>query len=81
MVARFEIYLLNLDATVGREAKNTRPCVVVSPDELNRSERGMTDHSARGRATSRLSERLGWMCPTPYQSSASTTSPSYRSYP
>ena len=37
MVARFDIYLLNLDPAVGREAKNTRPCVVVSPDELNRN--------------------------------------------
>ena len=35
MVARFDIYLLNLDAVVGKDAKNTRPCVVVSPDEMN----------------------------------------------
>ena len=37
MVARFDIYLLNLDAVVGKDAKNTRPCVVVSPDEMNRN--------------------------------------------
>ena len=37
MVKRFEIYLLNLDEEVGKHAKNTRPCVVVSPDEMNRN--------------------------------------------
>jgi len=36
MVAkRFEVYLINLDATVGREIKKTRPCLVISPDEMN----------------------------------------------
>jgi mRNA interferase MazF len=29
------VYLVNLDPTVGRELRKTRPCVVVSPDELN----------------------------------------------
>lgn len=36
MVARFDVYLVNLDPTVGSEIQKTRPCVVVSPDELNR---------------------------------------------
>jgi len=36
MVKRFEIYLLNLDSVVSGEAKNSRPCVVVSPNEMNR---------------------------------------------
>ncbi|MDH3530509.1 MAG: type II toxin-antitoxin system PemK/MazF family toxin [Acidobacteriota bacterium] len=35
MVKRFEIYLYNLDDVPVAEAKNTRPCVVVSPDEMN----------------------------------------------
>lgn len=35
MVKRFDIYLLNLDSVVGKDAKNTRPCVVISPDEMN----------------------------------------------
>lgn len=34
--ARFDVVLVQLDPTVGREIKKTRPCVVVSPDELNR---------------------------------------------
>jgi mRNA interferase MazF len=37
VVARFEVYLVNLDPTIGREIRKTRPCVVVSPDEMNQS--------------------------------------------
>jgi len=33
---RFEIYLVNLDPTIGREMQKVRPCVVISPDEMNR---------------------------------------------
>lgn len=36
VVKRFEVYLVNLDPTVGREIKKTRPCLIVSPDEMNR---------------------------------------------
>lgn len=37
MVAkRFEVYLVSLDPTVGREIRKTRPCLVISPDESNR---------------------------------------------
>lgn len=36
MVAkRFEVYLINLDPTIGHEIKKTRPCVIISPDEMN----------------------------------------------
>ncbi|MGQ0720745.1 MAG: type II toxin-antitoxin system PemK/MazF family toxin [Candidatus Eiseniibacteriota bacterium] len=34
-VRRGQVYLVSLDPTIGREIKKTRPCVVVSPDELN----------------------------------------------
>ncbi len=33
---RFEIYLVSLDPTVGSEIRKTRPCLIVSPDEMNR---------------------------------------------
>ena len=36
MVARGEIYLINLDPTIGSEVQKTRPCVIVSPDEMNK---------------------------------------------
>jgi mRNA interferase MazF len=32
---RGEVYLVSLDPTQGGEIKKTRPCVIVSPDELN----------------------------------------------
>jgi mRNA interferase MazF len=34
---RFDVFLVNLDPTIGREIKKTRPCVVISPDEMNRT--------------------------------------------
>ena len=35
MVDRFDVYLVSLDAESDGEAKNTRPSVVISPNELN----------------------------------------------
>ncbi len=35
-VEQYHIYLIELDPTVGHELKKTRPCVVISPDEMNR---------------------------------------------
>jgi len=34
-VRRGDVFLVNLDPTLGEEIQKTRPCVVVSPDELN----------------------------------------------
>ena len=36
VVNRFEVFLVNLDPTVGSEIQKTRPCVVISPNEMNR---------------------------------------------
>ncbi len=36
VVKRFDVYLVNLDPTLGSEIRKTRPCAVVSPDEMNR---------------------------------------------
>ena len=36
VVKRFDIYLAGLDPTFGSEIQKTRPCLVVSPDDLNR---------------------------------------------
>ena len=36
MVTRGEVYLINLDPTIGSEIQKTRPCVIVSPDEMNK---------------------------------------------
>ena len=39
VVGRFDVFLVNLDPTVGSEIQKTRPCLVISPDEMNRSVR------------------------------------------
>lgn len=33
---RFEVYLISLDPTKGSEIRKTRPCVIISPDEMNK---------------------------------------------
>ena len=35
-VKQYQIILVNLDPTIGSEIKKTRPCVIISPDEMNR---------------------------------------------
>ena len=35
-VRRYDIHVVDLDPTRGSEIRKTRPCVVVSPDEMNR---------------------------------------------
>lgn len=35
VVSRFEVYLVHLDPTQGHEIRKTRPCLVVSPNEMN----------------------------------------------
>lgn len=36
VVRRFDVHLVELDPTRGSEIRKTRPCLVVSPDEMNR---------------------------------------------
>lgn len=35
MVSRGDVWLVNLDPTVGSEIRKSRPCVIISPPELN----------------------------------------------
>ena len=35
VVRRFDVWLVNLDPTIGREIRKTRPALIVSPDEMN----------------------------------------------
>ena len=35
-IKQYQIALVNLDPTVGREIQKTRPCLVISPDEMNK---------------------------------------------
>jgi mRNA interferase MazF len=35
-IKQYQIVLVNLDTTIGSEMKKTRPCVIISPDEMNK---------------------------------------------
>ena len=37
VINQYEVFLIDLDPTKGHEIKKTRPCVVVSPNEMNRT--------------------------------------------
>lgn len=37
VASRFEVHLVDLSPTVGHEIQKTRPCLIVSPDEMNHS--------------------------------------------
>ena len=37
VIEQYGVYFIDLDPTVGHEIKKTRPCVVISPDEMNRN--------------------------------------------
>jgi mRNA interferase MazF len=36
VVTRFDVFLVTLDPTVGSEIQKSRPCLIISPDEMNR---------------------------------------------
>jgi mRNA interferase MazF len=36
-LSQYDIVLVNLDPTIGHEIKKIRPCLIISPDEINRS--------------------------------------------
>ena len=50
-VSRFEVHLVNLDPTFGKEIRKTRPCLVTSPDDMN--------HAIRTVDQRRLVRKLG----------------------
>lgn len=37
VVKRFDVFLVQLNPTIGREIQKVRPCVVISPDEMNQN--------------------------------------------
>lgn len=36
VIKRFDVYIINLDPTIGSEIRKSRPCVIISPDEINK---------------------------------------------
>jgi mRNA interferase MazF len=41
-INQYEVILVNLDPTIGSEIKKTRPCIVISPNEMNHNLRTIT---------------------------------------
>ena len=41
-IKQYQIIIVNLDPTVGREIRKTRPCLVISPNEMNKYLRTIT---------------------------------------
>ena len=37
VIRQYEVYLITLDPTIGHELKKVRPCVIISPDEMNKN--------------------------------------------
>ena len=67
-VIQYQIVLVNLDPTIGSEIKKTRPCVVISPDEMNNYLRTiviapMTTRSRRypTRVEVKHDRKIGWI--------------------
>jgi len=37
VIRQYEVYLITLDSTIGHELKKVRPCVIISPNEMNKN--------------------------------------------
>jgi len=67
-IKQYQIILVNLDPTVGSEIKKTRPCVVISPDEMNKHLRTIivapmttTSKNYPSRIEMKHDNKIGWI--------------------
>ena len=67
-IKQYQIFLVNLDPTVGSEIKKTRPCVIISPDEMNKHLRTVviaplttTSRSYPTRVEIKHENKMGWI--------------------
>ena len=67
-IKQYQIILVNLDPTIGSEIKKTRPCVVISPDEMNRHLRTIivvpmttTSKNYPSRIEMKHDNKIGWI--------------------
>lgn len=67
-IKQYDIYLINLDPTVGSEIQKTRPCLVISPDEMNRNIQTLIiapmttkSHSYPTRVKITFEKKTGWI--------------------
>ncbi|NUN23281.1 MAG: type II toxin-antitoxin system PemK/MazF family toxin [Candidatus Jettenia caeni] len=67
-IKQYDIYLINLDPTVGSKIQKTRPCLVISPDEMNRNIQTIIiapmttkSHSYPTRVKITFEKKMGWV--------------------
>jgi mRNA interferase MazF len=67
-LGQYDIVLVNLDPTIGSEINKTRPCVIISPEEINNNLRNITiapmtskSHSYPTRVKVRHNNQAGWV--------------------
>lgn len=65
---QYQIVLVNLDPTIGNEVQKTRPCVIISPNEMNKYLQTiviapMTSSSGQypTRVEVRRNQKIGWV--------------------
>lgn len=65
---QYHAYLVNLDPTIGHEIRKSRPCLVISPDEMNRHLRTVIvapmttkSHDYPTRVSLRFASRQAWI--------------------
>lgn len=65
---QYDVYLINLDPAVGHEIKKTRPCLIISPDEMNDNLRTVTiapmttkTHDYPTRVSVDFQDKRGWI--------------------
>jgi mRNA interferase MazF len=68
VIHQYEVYLVDLDPTKGSEIQKTRPCLVISPDEMNTTIRTVIiapmttkSHSYPTRVELNFQNRSGWI--------------------
>ena len=67
-IGQYEVFLINLDPTIGHEIKKTRPCVVISPDEMNNNIQTVIiapmttkSHDYPTRVKIKFQDKTGWI--------------------
>lgn len=67
-LSQYDIVLVNLDPTIGSEINKTRPCVIISPDEINNNLRNITislmttkSHHYPTRVKVKHNNQTGWV--------------------
>ena len=68
VIQQYEVYLINLDPTIGHEIQKTRPCLVISPEEMNNNIRTVIiapmttkSHAYPTRIPVRFNKKSGWI--------------------